>query len=498
MSFPLNKVHRAGAMSLAAFMPLAACAAGGNTGPERNCTRPNFVFILLDDLAYDALGSSGRYPFLETPNIDRLRAEGMIFNNFFCTMSLSSPSRATLLTGVYPHLHGVNQNNTHIDPLWNIYPPYTQLLQEAGYESAFIGKMHNAELDGKAQVRPGFDYWFGFKGQGAYFDPKVNENGHDYRAEGCYMTDLLTDKAIEWLTEKHDPGKNFSLCVWHKAVHMPFLAAPQDEDRYKNETLPLPPNGNGVDRYEGKPAWLAYKKSFDRIWENDPEWNPHFKQPLDILETLLAVDRSVGRLYEALDEAGILDDTVIIFSSDNGYLMGEHGFWDKRIAYEESIRIPMIVRYPPLVKAGSENGNICINADVAPTILDLAGADIPEYMQGLSLKPLLEQKADTEWRHSFLYEYFVDDAYPYAGPTMTAVRTDSFKLIDSDLEDDIDELYDLENDPGEMRNLISDPDYAEILDGLRTELDSLKKVLKYNPDRDFHLRKVIKENKQEK
>lgn len=452
---------------------------------------PNFVFVLLDDLAFDAIENSGRYPFLETPNINRLQREGVTFSNFFCTMSLSSPSRASLLTGVYPHMHGVNQNNTKIDPMWDKYPPYPELLQRAGYETAFVGKMHNAELDGEKQVRPGFDYWFGFKGQGTYFNPKVNENGHDYVAEGQYMTDLLTDKVITWLEEQHDPDKNFSLCLWHKAVHAPHLASPEDEGKYENEELPLPPAGNGVDRYEGKPAWLKYKKSFDRIWENDPEWNPHFKAPLDILETLLSVDRSLGRVLDALERMDVLDNTVVIFSSDNGYLMGEHGFWDKRIAYEESIRVPMIVRYPKMIKAGTVNNDICLNIDVAPTILDLAGVDIPEYMQGCSMKPLFEKNGNRDWRKSFMYEYFVDDAYPYAGPNMLAIRTDSYKLIDSDLEDDIDELYDLRSDPGEMVNLISDPEYDAVETELRRQLDSLKQVYDYNPDRDFYLRRVL-------
>lgn len=463
------------------------------SGGSNNAERPNFLFILLDDLAYDAIESSGRYTFLQTPNITRLQNEGVTFDNFFCTMSLSSPSRACLLTGVYPHMHGVNQNNTCIDPLWNVYPPYTQMLQNAGYESAFVGKMHNAELDGMEQIRPGFDYWFGFKGQGSYFNPKVNDNGHDYVAKDCYLTDLLTDKAVEWLKEKRRQDRNFSLCLWHKAVHMPFLAAPEDEGKYADEILPLPPNGNGVERYVGKPEWQKYKKTFDRIWENDPEWNPHFKQPLDIMETLLAVDRSVGRIYDVLEELGELDNTVIIFSSDNGYLMGEHGYWDKRIAYEESIRIPMIVRFPKLFAEGSHNTDICLNVDVAPTILEMAGIDVPDYMQGRSMLPLFNRTGDVEWRDSYLYEYFVDDAYPYAGPTMTAIRTDSFKLIDSDLKDDIDELYDLKNDPGEMFNLINNPEYDVIEGILRKKLDSLKCELRYNGDRDFHLRNVLGE-----
>lgn len=463
---------------------IATCS----TPARQSDTKPNVVFILLDDLSFDAIESSGRYPFLQTPNITRLQNEGVTFENFFCTMSLSSPSRACFLTGVYPHMHGATQNDHRVDPMWETYKPYPELLQGNGYQSAFIGKMHNAELSGTEQVRPGFDYWLGFKGQGDYFNPQLNENGRDFKAQG-YMTDLLNDYAANWLTKKRDPKQPFSLCLWHKAVHMPFKPAPRHLGSYACDSLPLPPNGNGVERYEGKPEWQRYKKTFDRIWENDPLWNPHFKQPLDIMETLLAVDESIGNIYATLEQIGELDNTILIFSSDNGYFMGEHGFWDKRISYEESMRIPMIIRYPKLIKGGTSIKQICLNVDIAPTLLELAGVAIPEYTQGKSLAPLFEGKTDN-WRESFLFEYFVDDAYPYAGPTQLTIRTDRYKLVDCFLENDIDELYDLENDPGEMKNLINDKSFDAIQQKLREELERQKTVLKFNSDRDFHLRNV--------
>lgn len=316
----------------------------------------------------------------------------------------------------------------------------------------------------------------------------LNDNGREFRAEG-YITDLLTDYACRWLTEERDRSKPFAMCLWHKAVHMPFKAAPRHEGCYADQTLPLPPNGNGVEDYTGKPAWQKYKKSFDRIWEHDPEWNPHFEQPLDILETLRAVDESIGTLYATLERTGELDNTIILFASDNGYFMGEHGYWDKRIAYEESMRIPMIVRYPHAIAAGSRIDEMCLNIDIAPTLLEMSGTPVPDWMQGRSLVPLLRGDT-TGWRRSFLFEYFVDDAYPYAGPTMLAVRTDRYKLVDSFLEDDIDELYDLQEDPGEMHNLIAEPQYDSLRQALRTELERLKVELKFNPDRDFHLREA--------
>lgn len=449
--------------------------------------KPNIVFIMVDDLAYDAIESSGRYPFLKTPNINRLQQEGVTFQNFFCTMSISSPSRASFLTGLYPHIHGVTQNNKKVDADWANYPPYTLFLQNAGYETAFIGKMHQAVLWDKDQVRPGFDYWLGFRGQGDYFKNTLNENGREFQQEG-YITDVLTEYAIDWIYNKRDKLKPFNLCLWHKAVHGPFTPAPRHTGIFANDSLPLPPNGNGIANFFGKPEWQKYKKSYYRIWQKDPAWNPKFKEPFNILETLLAVDESVGQVYAALERINQLNNTIIIFTSDNGYFMGEHGFWDKRISYEESMRIPMIIRYPEKIKPGSEISQMCLNVDVAPTLLQLAGIDIPKHIQGKSMIPLFKNNKNNKWRKSFLFQYFVDDEYPYAGPTQLALRTEKYKLVLNNLENDIDELYDLDFDPGEMVNLIKNPKYKKVLNQLRKELDKLRKELKYHDDRDFWLR----------
>ena len=202
--------------------------------------QPNFLFVLVDDQPYDALGFMGRYPFLKTPNIDRLYTEGANVENFFVTQSICSPSRASFLTGTYPHIHGVNQNNRHIDPNWDEFAPYTKHLQAAGYQTAHIGKIHMAHKKGKAHIRPGFDYWFSFIGQGKYIDPPVNDNGKEYREKG-YMTDILTEKAISWLKDKRDPDKPFSLNLWHKAVHEPHTPAKRHENLYTDAVLPAPP-----------------------------------------------------------------------------------------------------------------------------------------------------------------------------------------------------------------------------------------------------------------
>lgn len=457
-----------------------------------NTERPNFLFILLDDLAYDAIESTGRYPFLETPNITRLQESGVTLNNYFCTISLSSPSRACLMTGMYPHVHGVTQNDRAVDADWEKYPPYSSYLQAAGYQTAFIGKMHQALLWGEDQVRPGFDYWLGFRGQGAYYENILNENGKEFYKEG-YITDVLTEYAEDWITEKRDPSRPFSMCLWHKAVHGPFTAAERHLGCYQDESLPMPPNGNGEDTFENKPEWQKEKKKHYRIWENDPKWNPHFKEPLDILETLRAVDESIGRMLDLLEKEGLLENTVVLFSSDNGYFMGEHGFWDKRIAYDECMRIPMVIRYPEGFGNGRTVDELCLTIDIAPTILDMAGAEVPAHMQGRSIYPLLKGDKVRDWRKSFLFEYYVDDAYPYAGPTMVAVRTERYKLVDCLDESEMDELYDLENDPGEMVNLINSSEHSGILRKMYREERHLIKETGYHADRDFWLRQCAPE-----
>jgi len=219
------------------------------------------------------------------------------------------------------------------------------------------------------------------------------------------------------------------------------------------------------------------------------------------LECLLAVDESLGKVLATLEEMGELDNTVIIYSSDNGYFMSEHGYWDKRIAYESSMKIPMLIRYPEKIKAGTKITENALNIDLAPTILELAGVEIPDYVQGESMLSLFDdQMEDKNWRKGFMFEYYVDDAYPYAGPNMLAITTENYKLVDAFLEDDIDELYDLKNDPGEMNNLINNPEYAEIQEKLRSDLDSLKIKYKYNTDRDWWLKTqiptAVKENRE--
>ena len=466
---------------------------------QKNEKKPNFLFILVDDQPYDALGLSKRYPFLKTPNIDNLAKTGVNVKNFFVTQSVCSPSRASFLTGTYPHIHGVNQNNKYVDPDWDTYAPYSTHLQNSGYETAHIGKIHMAHKRGKDHIRPGFDYWFSFIGQGEYFNPNVNDNGKEIQIEG-YITDILTEKTIDWLVNKRDSNKPFSVNLWHKAVHEKHLPAPRHKNLFKNEELPEPPFETHKENFKGKPQWQR-RKTFGFKWnENDeiPETLKQKKWPIrkyknmQLLRSLVAVDESVGKVLKALDEIGELENTVIIYSSDNGYFMGEHTYKDKRLAYESSMRVPMIISYPKIISKNSIVEQQCLNIDLAPTILELAGLEKPTYMQGESMVKLFGGTKQTSWRKSIFYEYYVDDAWPFAGPDQVAVRTKNYKLIDNFLEDDIDELYDLINDPGEMNNLINNSDYNSIEIELRKESKKLQKQFDYNSDRDWWLRTQIR------
>ena len=466
---------------------------------EKNDKKPNFLFILVDDQPHDAVGFSERYPFLKTPNIDKLASEGVNIKNFFVTQSICSPSRASFLTGTYPHIHGVNQNNKFVDPDWDTYAPYSVHLQKNGYETAHIGKIHMAHKRGKKHIRPGFDYWFSFIGQGQYFDPRVNDNGIETQEKG-YITDILTKKTVDWLENKRDSNKPFSLNLWHKAVHEKHLPAPRHKDLFKNEKLPEPPHDTHKETFKGKPEWQR-RKTFGFKWKKgdiipaelkEKKWPINKYKNMQLLRSLIAVDESLGKVIETLEKIGELENTVIIYSSDNGYFMGEHTFKDKRLAYENSIRVPMIIRYPRLIKESTEIDEQCLNIDLAPTILELAGIDKPNYMQGESMLDIITGKKNSKWRKSILFEYYVDDAWPYAGPDQLAVRTNQFKLVDNFLENDIDELYDLINDPGEMNNLINDEEYETIELELRNESKRLQKKYKYNPDRDWWLKTQIR------
>src|SRR5439155_19457005 len=401
--------------------------------------RPNIVFILTDDQRWDCLSCAG-HPFLKTPNIDRIASEGAYFNNAFVTLSLCSPSRAAFLTGRYNHANGVISNGAAMGPISHKLDTYFIHLRDAGYETAMIGKLHMGVDD---TPRPGFDYWAVFKGQGRYIDCPLNINGTVTPTSG-YITDVLTDKTVDFITKGH-PDKPFSLWLGPKAVHGPYRPAERHKDFYKDDPLPQRPNVKDDD--SGKPA-LTRKVA--TMPADHPAYGVSDQIIRDQLRCLLAVDESVGRIFGALEETGQLDNTLLVFASDNGYFWNEHHLGDKRAAYEESIRIPLLMRYPKLIKPGTKIDEMVLNIDLAPTFIELGGAKPIEGSHGRSLAPLL--KGDrSDWRKSALFEYFLEKMYPNV-ETWQAIRTDSMKYIHYTDLVGMDELYDLKADPYEMNN----------------------------------------------
>ena len=471
-------ITRAAAVGAAAAMPWWSKSL--EAAPAK---RPNLIFILTDDQRYDAMGFMGHTPFLKTPNMDRLAREGATLTNAFVTTALCSPSRACFVTGTYAHRHGVvNNEATDPDPSLENFP---QALQKAGYETAYIGKWR---MEKKSDPRPGFDYWLSFLGQGVYENPTFNENGREFEAEG-YMTDLLTDYAVKFLEK--DREKPFCMILAHKAVHGPFTPAERHKNAFPDAVLPEP--ASFKDDYKGKPEWqrrmIAYGGgSKAKLLENKDkpvpetippvEWNGKEPGRLNYYRTLLAVDDSIGTVLDTLEKKGILDDTVIAFAGDNGYFMGEHRRGDKRLAYEESIRIPWLIRYPKMIKPGTKIEEMTLNIDLGPTFLDLAGAKAPKSMQGRSMKPLFGGQKHAPWRKSFFYEYFREDQYP-AFPLMLGIRTENMKYVTYPDIKDIDELYDLDKDPFEMHNLAQDPAHAADLKRLKAQFERLKRETAY-------------------
>jgi len=436
--------------------------------------RPNIVFIIADDLRHDALSATG-HPFARTPNIDRIAREGALFENFFCTTPLCSPSRASFLTGRYAHHHRIiNNDKIGHDFVSHTLVTWPRLLREAGYETAFIGKWHMGPDDSR---RPGFDHWISFRGQGLFIDPVVNENGVSRQLTG-YMTDYLNQEAVRFLTRKR--SRPFVLYLSHKAVHFPYLPARRHENLYAGRKPVYPSESPGD--LEGKPALTRRVPEVDRLRLEGAVPEPAEPRrgrgrerdavALDQLRCLASVDEGAGMILDALRRLGALDDTVVIFTSDNGYLLGEHGQFDqKRWAYEESIRIPFLLRYPRLVKAGTRVPGMTLNIDVAPAMLGFAGVDWPEPFDGRDFRPLLEGTS-APWREDFLAEYFAEKA-GLRTPDWQAVRTASWKYIHYPGLNGMDELYHLASDPRELSNRIADPSAADHLAALRRRLRTL-------------------------
>lgn len=476
-----NSVRWAAVLLVAGMILFSGLSCRDKTNNSQS--KPNIVFILTDDQAWNVLGRDGRYTFMQTPHIDRIAEEGMVFENAFVTTSLCSPSRACFMTGCYAHTHGVYINSySDPDPEAPFLP---KVLQEVGYETAFLGKWH---MKRGAEPRDGFNYWLSFEGQGKYMNPLLNENSREFTEEG-YMTDILTDYAVRWIEKPRD--KPFCIFLWHKAVHAPFTPAPRDSAAFSDALIPE--YENWYDDMEDKPEWLRRGWMYgvhNEDWKESegkpvPEkiephpWNPKNPRWLNYLRAMLAVDESVGNIRKCLEKQNILDHTVFVFGSDNGFFLGAHQRSDKRLMYEESLRIPLMIRYPEIIKAGTSNSEMVLNIDLTPTLIELVGGKVPGEMQGTSVVPLLQNEPVT-WRESFMYEYF-QEAYAPGFVTVAGVRTKRYKYIESpNLAEDINELYDLETDPGEMENLINSPEYQTIKFDMMAKLGRLKAETGYN------------------
>jgi N-acetylglucosamine-6-sulfatase len=401
--------------------------------------------------------------FINTPNLDRMAKGGVYFENAFVTTALCSPSRASILTGLYAHKHKVVDNNNPVPKELVFYPQY---LQKAGYETALIGKWHmGGEFD---DPQRGFNYWLSFKGQGTYMpNPDgFNINGKKVPQKG-YITDELTDYALDWLKSRKD-NKPFALYLSHKGVHENFTAAERHNKRYKDSSF-VPPATMNPANTKDLPMWAQNQRNswhgIDYPYHSDLDIGEYYKK---YAEALLGVDESVGRVLDYLKEANLLESTLVIYMGDNGFQFGEHGLIDKRTAYEASMRVPMLAYAPGLIQAGTVVKQVVANLDIAPTILEAAGLRAPAYMDGKSFLPLAQGKS-IPWRNALLYEYYWERNFPHT-PTIHALRGDRYKYIHYQGVWDIDELYDIQADPEEAVNLITSAAHQTIVKDMNKEL----------------------------
>jgi N-acetylglucosamine-6-sulfatase len=410
--------------------------------------------------------------WLETPNLDRLANQGAHLKDAFVTTSLCSPSRASVLTGQYMHHHRVVDNQRPVAKGTMFFPQY---LQKAGYHTAFIGKWHMGHDDDSP--RPGFDHWVSFAGQGEYFDPTLNINGKKKQFNG-YMTDILTDQAIEWFQKIRPKDKPFLLYLSYKAVHYPFLPAPRHHGRYQDKPIPYPETmANSEENYTSQSKWIRERRygihGIDHMetgaFDKDPV--PSFDNLYwRFCETVHGLDENIGRVINILEPGSA--NTVMLYMGDNGFALGEHGFYDKRDAFEQSIRIPLLAYAPGRIKAGTVISQMIQNIDIAPTLLDFAGVDMPPdapKMDGKSFARLFREEKATEWRDHILYEYHWEWNFP-ATPTCFAIRTSRYKYIYYHGVWDQNGFYDLETDPHERHNLIRLPAYQQQIILLRDQM----------------------------
>ncbi len=459
--------------------------------------RPNILFIMTDDHAAHAMSCYGS-KINKTPHMDRIANEGMLFENCFCVNSICTPSRANILSGTYSHVNEVTTLSTHMD---NTILTFPKLLKEVGYQTAIVGKWHLGQ--GPAHEPTGFDYWNVLPGQGAYHDPVMIEMGEKKQFPG-YVTDIITDFCFDWL-DKRDPDRPFLLCCHHKAPHRRWEPDEKHANMYEDEEIPYPVTFD--DDYANRAsAAAAATMRIDRdLNDRDTKGSPpeglspeevkkwkYQRYIKDYLRCVASVDDNIGRMLDYLDEKGLTENTMIIYCSDQGFYLGDHGWYDKRFMYEESLRMPFVIRYPKEIEAGSKCSDFMLNVDFAPTFLDYAGVEKPESFQGSSFRPLLHGETPDGWQTSMYYRYWMHLAdhgvYAHYG-----VRTHRYKLIyyyaqalgQAGAIDDPKppewELFDLEKDPCELFSVYADPEYAEVVKDLTTELDRLQKEVGDEP-----------------
>ncbi len=480
---------------------------------EKEPQHPNIIFIMSDDHAYQAISAYG-YGLNETPNIDRLAEEGAMFTRSTVTNSISAPSRAVLLTGKHSFVNGKVDNVQPFD--WD-QPNFPKLMQDNGYQTAMIGKIH---LDGIPQ---GFDFSMVLPGQGQYYNPDFLIDGERVRKEG-YCTEIITETTLDWLKNKRDPDKPFCVLYHQKAPHRNWQPAPKYLTLYDDVTFEPP--ANFFDNYEGRGRaakeqemqihghamwghdfkmivnphgdstgfhrelnrfndkqredWLAaytpkneaFKAEFHDLTDEEIALWKYNRYIKDYLRTIKSVDDGVGELLDYLEEAGLAENTIVVYTSDQGFYLGEHGWFDKRFMYEESFRTPLLIRYPKEIKKGTVIDALVQNLDFAPTFLDYAGIEAPEEMQGESFRQLVAGETD-KWRDAVYYTY-----YEYPSVHMVkrhyGVATDRYKLMHFYYDIDEWEMYDLETDPMEMRNIYDDPAYADVRETLHQKLEELR------------------------
>ena len=437
--------------------------------------RPNFIFIMSDDHAAQALSCYGSN-INQTPHLDRLAEEGMLFENAFCTNAICAPSRASILTGKMSHLNGVRDNTDRFDGAQDTFPKY---LRAAGYQTALVGKWH------LKSDPTGFDYWNVLPGQGAYHDPALIEMGVRKQHTG-YATDIITDLALNWLRAR-SKSKPFCLLLHHKAPHRNWQPDEKHADMYEDIDIPEPATFNDDWSTRSRAAreqWMTIADHLEVPYDTKIEPPDGLEgQPLkqwkyqryikDYLRCVASIDDNIGRLLDYLDQSGLAENTVVIYTSDQGFFLGEHGWYDKRFMYEESLRMPLLFRWPDRIAAGTRNSDLVTNLDFAPTLLTLGGASHFADIQGRSLELLLQGETPADWRDAIYYHY---SEFPdwHMVKRHYGLRTRRYKLIHYYWDIDAWELYDLQTDPNELRNLIGNPDYTPLLTELRSKLESLR------------------------